>query len=113
LWIPVGQAWPQELPEELRLSLLPQLEQLVKYATRTVRDAFQLSFTPGICLTLVETEPGTALQVGSSTWLDRSIAIGLPVSGARLSRKPTEFLITSLAHEYSEALLIFPDVLGC
>jgi hypothetical protein len=78
-----------------------------------MNDAFQLPFTPGVCLTLVETKPGKALHIGASTWMDRGIAFGIPIHHAQLSPATADFLLSSLAHEYSEALLIFPDVLDC
>jgi hypothetical protein len=89
------------------------VEAIAMIISEEIAKEFSLGFRPGFVITLIHHGPMERVRLSGTVSLAEGSFAGVPLEGGRVSPDSLGILITALAHEYSEMLLAYPDILHC
>ena len=89
------------------------VSRVASVAAAVIEREFQLGFRPGFVIAMVHTRTDERLEIRGKTILANGLFLGFPMPEGKLADKSLSFLTSGLAHEYSETLLAYADVLDC
>ena len=101
---------------QLDSSASPQTSR-VRSVASSVRDLismeFGLGFLPGFAISIVHCTAQERVSIAGAAPLAQGSFAGIPAPDGQITAENLGWLITILAHEYSEAQLVWPDNLNC
>lgn len=90
-----------------------QIEDWIQITRKVIADELHLKSAPDVFLLLVEVSNSLPINISTSCLASAGISIGFPMRQAGPNLQESQLLIFGLAHEYTEASLVMPQIMGC